>query len=85
MQDQSGSALDLARRVERACLDHSRKALDLHRSATAAAQARDLSAAQASYRHAQDSLRLAQETAAQLLGALADFLRPRPRGGDPAP
>ncbi|ACA18298.1 hypothetical protein M446_3932 [Methylobacterium sp. 4-46] len=84
MEDPTGPALDLARRLERACLDHGRKALDLHKAAASAAQARDLYAAQQAYRTAQDSLRLAQETVAEVLAAVSDFLKPLGKDRDPA-
>ncbi|ACL58548.1 hypothetical protein [Methylobacterium nodulans] len=85
MEDPTASALDLTRRLNRLCLDHGRKLLDLHNAAAAAAQARDLYAAQQAYRQAQDSLKLAQETCAQVIALITEAVVPKRKDRDPAP
>ncbi|GJE03366.1 MULTISPECIES: hypothetical protein [Methylobacterium] len=74
MKDRISDAVELSERVTQACRTHNDRMLDLYRSASAAANARDLQAARHAYHQAQEALAIARETTAQVLGAIKDFV-----------
>ncbi|GJD49800.1 hypothetical protein OPKNFCMD_2534 [Methylobacterium crusticola] len=80
MSDPATDAAEFSRRINRLCLDQSRKMLELQKACAAASTARDAYAALRIYRQTQQSLRIAQETCAQVVACVADFVsahRPR--------
>ncbi|WP_407525198.1 hypothetical protein [Methylobacterium oryzisoli] len=77
MKDRIADAVELSERVTQACRAHNDRILDLYRSASAAANARDLQAARQAYHQAQEALAIARETTAQVLDAVRVFVSGR--------